>query len=322
MNCFVEYSYFVIGGLFFDNIVLAKIMLIFFFFSIIAFVKLVLKNTESFVDERVNIFKKEIPCLDTAWHYHPQYEILYVSKSTGIRFVGDSVAHFSPGDLVLVGAYLPHLWRNDASYYGTNEDINVQTIVLKFMKNFIGEGTFENPEFSAINHLLDQAKFGICFSEKTSKGLHGDLLEIIKLPPAAQSIKLLDILYKLSSSDDREILSSADMRQYEAEHSHRLDSVLKYISDNYANPISLSDVADIACMTTNSFCRFFKKMTNKSFTQFLNEVRVRNASRLLLQDSLTVSEVCYLAGYSSITNFYKQFKHIMGSTPNAYRQLI
>ena len=227
--------------------------------------KLVLKNTDSFVNERINIFKKEIPCLDSAWHYHPQYELLYVSKSTGIRFVGDSVAHFSPGDLVLVGAYLPHLWRNDVSYYSENEGIKVKTIVLKFLKNFIGEGTFENPEFAGIKHLLEESKYGICFGKEVSQKLHKELIKIVDLSPVEQSIKLLDILRRLSVTDDKKVLSSTDMRQYEAEYSHRLDSVLKYISDNYSNHISLSDVSDIACMTTNSFCRFFKKMTNKSF---------------------------------------------------------
>jgi len=109
------------------------------------------------------------------------------------------------------------------------------------------------------------------------------------------------------------------MRQYTTENSQRLDTVLKYISDNYASYINLNDVAEIACMTTNSFCRFFKKMTNKSFTRFLNEVRIRNASRLLVQDNLPVSDVCYMVGYKSIANFNKQFKQIMGTTPNGFR---
>ena len=93
--------------------------------------KLILKNTDSFKNERIYITKKEIPCLDSSWHYHAQYELLYISQSNGIRFVGDSVAHFYPGDLVLVGPYLPHLWRNDAAYYEQGATSGVKTIVLK-----------------------------------------------------------------------------------------------------------------------------------------------------------------------------------------------
>lgn len=113
------------------------------------------------------------------------------------------------------------------------------------------------------------------------------------------------------------------MRQYTAENSQQIDTAIKYISDNYSSYITLQDVSGIACMTTNSFCRFFKKMTNKSFTQFLNEVRVRNASRLLIQqENLPVSEVGYAVGYKSITNFNRQFKQIMGSTPKGYTRTV
>jgi len=282
--------------------------------------KLLLKNSENFTKERINIFCKEKPCLDTSWHYHAQYELLYISKSRGIRFVGDSVSRFSAGDLVLVGAYLPHLWRNDADYYEPDSPNDVRTVVLKFSKDFIGSETFSYPEFSMINKLLETSKYGVSFGKSVSLQFHNEIMEIVNSPRPLQIIKLLNLLHELSLTNDMKTLSSTDMRQYTTETSHRLDAVIKYISDNYSNSMTLKDIAGIACMTTNSFCRFFKKMTNKSFTQFLNEVRVRNAARLLLQEDLPVTDVCYKVGYNSITNFYKQFKHIMGCTPNNYRQ--
>ncbi|MBU2950980.1 AraC family transcriptional regulator [Tamlana agarivorans] len=283
--------------------------------------KLVLKNLEGFTSQRINIIKKEMPCLDTAWHYHSEYELLYISKSTGIRFVGDDVSPFSPGDLVLVGSYLPHLWRNDEVYYEMKEDLMVKTIVMKFTKNFMGEGTFDVPEFASIKNLLEQSNFGVSFNNAIGKALHDDIMELSNLSKGEQSIKLMDILYKLSQYEDdqKTILSSTDMRQFTKDRPDRLDSVIRYISDNYKTEISLSDVADVACMTTNSFCRFFKKMTNKSFTEFLNEVRIRNASRMLIQEDIPISEICFSVGYKSIPNFNKQFKNIMGDTPKAYR---
>ncbi len=284
--------------------------------------KLVLKKPNSFANQRFDLSCKESPCLDSSWHYHAQYELLYVSKSCGIRFVGDSVSHFYPGDLVLVGPYLPHLWRNDPSFYEGKRSEKIKTVVLKFSRDFIGKGTFDQPEFRSISLLLEQSKYGVSFGPNIGKQLHRELLGIIELSPAEQLIRLLNLLRRLSLTEDKKLLSSTDMRQYTTEPSQRLDAVLKYISDNYASNITLKDVAEIACMTTNSFCRFFKKMTNKSFTQFLNEVRIRNASRLLFQNDLTVSEVCYVVGYNSITNFYKQFKEIMGSTPKSYQQMI
>lgn len=284
--------------------------------------KLVLKNTDNSIHERLNILKKDVPCLDAAWHYHAQYELLYISQSTGIRFVGDNVEPFSPGELVLVGPYLPHLWRNDVSYYAGDDTKQVKTIITKFNKEFLGEGTFNIPYFSEINKILEDSKFGISFGSNTSKALRKEILNLADLPQVEQSIKLLHILHKLSIDPDKKVLSSSDMRQYTSENSDKIDVILKHISDNYASYMTLNDIAEVACMTTNSFCRFFKKMTNKSFTQFLNEVRIRNASRLLIQGDLPISDVCYIVGFNSITNFNKQFKQIMGCTPKNHREAI
>lgn len=283
--------------------------------------KLVLRNEVDSENKRINIYKKDVACLDSAWHYHAQYELIYVAQSTGFRFVGDNVSYFVPGELVLVGPYLPHLWRNDLSYYKENDDLSVKVFVLRFTKDFLGVDTFDNPEFSGINDLLEQANFGISFRKKEGKKLHTEFVEIVDLPKAEQSIRLLNILYKLSLSKDRTVLSSTDMRQYTDDNPHRLDLVVKYISDNYQSYITLAEISDIACLTPNSFCRFFKKMTNKSFTEFLNEVRIKNAARMLFQDNMSISEVCFNVGYKSIPNFNKQFKEIMGSTPKAYRNL-
>ena len=285
--------------------------------------KLVLQNTEDFRNERFKVLCKEEPCLDASWHYHPQYELFYEAKSSGIRFVGDSVSHFSPGELVLVGPYLPHLWRNDYSAYRQENPAEVFTVVIKFTENFIGEGTFDNPAFFSIKQLLELSKYGVSFRKKVSTAMHQDILGILELSPAEQLTKLLLILHRLSMTNDKQVLSSSDMRQYTSYDTFdRLDTVLKFISDNYMKPISLQDVADIACMTTNSFCRFFKRMTNKSYTQFLNEIRIRNASRLLMQKELRMYEVGYMVGYQSMTNFYRQFKHITGSTPKTFRRTI
>ena len=286
--------------------------------------KLVLKKSDTVVTKNLNIHTRNLPCLDTMWHYHPEIELLYITQSNGIRFVGDSVAPFFPGDLVLVGSYLPHLWRNDPSYYTEENTEQVKTIVTKFTKDFLGEDVFKISEFYEIKKLIDDCKFGLSFGKEVSKDLHEDIIQLPNLSATGQYIKLLDILNKLSlvPKENRIVLSSSDMRQMTTESSERIDTVLKYISDNYAVSISLDDISRVACMTTNSFCRFFKKMTNKSFTQFLNEIRIKNASRILVQENIPVSEVCYIVGFNSITNFNKQFKHIMGATPKKFREAI
>ncbi|WP_226912982.1 AraC family transcriptional regulator [Flavicella marina] len=285
------------------------------------FMKLFLKNSKDIVNQRLSVLRNKVPCIDSSWHYHSQFELLYVTKSSGIRFVGDSVASFHPGDLVLVGAYVPHLWRNDASFYDHKNEGNkqVETTVLKFKKEFISVETFERPEFIEIRELLDESKFGVSFGSEITEELHDTLAKIVKMPLANQSIHLMEILLKLARTNDKVRLSNTDMRQVVPHKTDKLDTVLKYISDNYTQNISLEDVSNLACMTPNSFCRFFKKMTNKSFVQFLNEVRIKKALRYLVHKEKSVSEICYLVGYNSINNFNKQFKLAMGSTPNEYR---
>ncbi|QVY65606.1 AraC family transcriptional regulator [Polaribacter sp. Q13] len=163
---------------------------------------------------------------------------------------------------------------------------------------------------------------GCFFGEEVSTDLHDLIVSLPSLPKTEQYIKLLEVLYQLSlvKEKDRLVLSSSNMRQSTKESPERIDTVLRYISDNYFSKMNLSDVADVACMTTNSFCRFFKKTTNKSFTQFLNEIRIRNASRILIQQKTPISEVCYSVGFNSITNFNKQFKLLVGSTPKKFRE--
>ena len=286
--------------------------------------KLILKKSDAPVSKKLDIYTRDVPCLDAAWHYHKEFELLYISQSNGIRFVGDSVAPFFAGDLVLVGSYLPHLWRNDPYYYSDESIQQVKTIVTKFTDDFLGKDIFQMRDFYNIRKLIEDCKLGLSFGKEISKPLHNDIMSLPKLSSTEKHIMLLSILNRLSLVDkaDRKVLSSSDMRQTTTESSERIDTVLKFISDNYASSISLDDISNVACMTTNSFCRFFKKMTNKSFTQFLNEIRIRNASRILVQENLPVSEICYIVGFNSITNFNKQFKQIMGSTPKKFREAI
>lgn len=281
--------------------------------------KLLLKNSDKIANERLKISINDLPCLDSSWHYHTQYELLYISDSFGIRFVGNNISNFSPGEIVLVAPYLPHLWRNDTPNNQGNISTKVKTIVIRFSEDFIAKNTFKLAEFSDIKKLLENSKFGLSFGINTAKDLHNDLFEIVELSAASQSIKLLKLLQYLSLSNERQVLSTIDKKQYISDNSQRIDKVLNYISENYTSHITLEQVAELAGMTNSSFCRYFKKMTNKSFTHFLNEVRIHKATHLLIQEDSQITEVGYAVGYQSITNFNRQFKVIMGESPKSYR---
>lgn len=283
--------------------------------------KLQLKQSKSFFSEKLLSYQYDQPCLDASWHYHKEYELLYVSKGSGIRFVGDSVQEFNEGELVLVGAYLPHLWRNDLSSK-IDADSNVKIVVIKFLKDFIGKGVFENPEFYVVKDMLKSADLGVLFSKETSQEFKDRLLGFDNLNAPEKSIELLSLLHELSQEKIEKQISTLDMRQYSSENGSKLDEVMKFISINYASSISLKDVAEIACMTENSFCRYFKNLTKKSFVKFLNEVRIRNAAKLLVSTNKSISEIAMEVGFPSITNFNKQFKIVQSETPKIYRERI
>ena len=286
--------------------------------------KAVLKKTETESDKKLVIEKRDVPGFDVTWHFHPEFELLYISKGSGVRFVGNHVSPFYPGELVLVGAYLPHLWRNDPTYYASESKKSVSAIVAKFTKDYMGNDIFQVPEFIGIKKLLEDSKFGISFSKEVSKNLEVELMNLANLSSPEQYLSFFNLLYKLSLTDskNRTTLSSIDLRQSIRGSSGRIDTVLRYISDNYNTNIALDEISNVACMTPNSFCRFFKKMTNKSFTQFLNEIRIRNASRLLIKDNIPISEVGYVVGFNSITNFNRKFKLITGCTPKEFREAL
>jgi len=273
-----------------------------------------LKNDKSVFKKQVVVLERTIPCLDDNWHYHPEYELIYITKSKGIRFVGDSVSQFNPGDLVIVGPYLPHLWRNDPNF----SDVDIKTYVIKFDKHFLGENTFEKSVFFRINVLLKKSNKGVLFSQSTTNDIKDIILSLADLDDTMQYIKLLEVLDVLSRDVNAHQLSMSKMSLEDDPNINRMDKVLDYISENYSRKISLDDVSKVACMTTNSFCRFFKNNTNKSFVQFLNEVRIRNAVRILTMEDMTMSEVCFAVGYNSKANFNVQFKFFMGCSAKKY----
>lgn len=216
-----------------------------------------LEQSATVFNKKLTIEKRIVPSFNVAWHFHSEFEIVYVAESNGIRFVGDNVSPFFPGDLVMVGSLLPHLWRNDPSYYNEEnpEDSKaVKTIVIKFTKDFLGDNFFRIVEFQKINKLLESSKFGLFFGEKISRNLHDTIVGLSDLPITEQYIRFLDVLYQLSLVDekDKKVLSSSDMRQSATENSERIDVVLRYISDNYASQISLNDISNY-CMHDNEF---------------------------------------------------------------------
>lgn len=254
------------------------------------------------------------------WHYHQELELVFVLKSTGTLFIGDGVEKFEVGDLVLIGKDLPHMWLNDEIYLKKNASLKAKAIAVHFRKDFLGELFFKTPEMLQILKLFKRSCNGIKF-ENVSAKLTEELNRMFLLDGFEKTIVFLEILHQLAKHNQYKLLSSTGfLDSFQLTENKKLDKVYEYLFNNFTHPISLNAVAEIAHMNPSAFSRFFKKMHNKTFSKYLNELRVGYACKLLIVNNYNVSRVCYNAGFNNISNFNRQFKNIKGLTPSQYLQ--
>src|SRR5690606_24514087 len=280
--------------------------------------KLTLEPKFSFVLQR-----DSYPYYPTPWHYHPEYELVLVVKSTGKRTIGDHEERFSDEDLVFMGPNMPHAFQNDSVYYEGNPSLKAEAIVIQFREDFLGKDFFNLPEMIAITQLFEKAKFGIKILGDTRERIAHMMHEMLPLSGTARIIRLLTILEVLSLSDEVQLLANPGfVQQYAISGNDRITKVHQYIMTNFRRNIFLEDVAEVANMSITSFCRFFKACTRKSFSQFLNEIRIGYACKLLMEDDQNISQICYESGFNNMSNFNRQFKKVTGKSPLQYRNEI
>ncbi|MDN5211801.1 AraC family transcriptional regulator [Fulvivirgaceae bacterium BMA12] len=253
---------------------------------------------------------------DAPWHYHPELELTYIVSSKGMRYVGDSIQKFEPGDLVLLGADLPHCWKNTGGSAG-----DASSIVIQWKENFLGEGWLQNPEFAAVNNLLTLASRGIKFGVKLTTEVEEMLFAILKESGFKRLIFLLEILNHLAVSSDYTLLSGDNfIANLNLEANDRINKVYNFVRENYGRKITLQEVASLVAMSEEAFCRFFKKTLNKSFFTFLNEYKVNLACKLLVETNYQVTRIAYECGYESLPYFYRQFQKFVHCSPASYKK--
>ncbi|TMM55759.1 AraC family transcriptional regulator [Maribacter algarum] len=262
-----------------------------------------------------------MPCIEQDWHFHPEIELIYFLKSTGTRYVGNSVGNFEAGELYLIGGNVPHLFRNHREYYDNVDEQNeaVDLIVVKFERDFLGEVFKELPEAKRLETLFDNANRGLKFSKAATYLVHTHMMGLVWSKGLSRIVGLLKILDILSISENYGFLCSNGFdNSYKKNEKERMARIISYLNENFENKIELETVAGIAHMAPNAFCRYFKKRTQKSFIQYLNEIRIGNACKLLIEGDLQITNVCYQSGFNTLTNFNRQFKSIMNMTPTEY----
>jgi AraC-like DNA-binding protein len=263
----------------------------------------------------------DFPHFTYPWHFHSEFEIVYVLKSSGKRFVADSIEPFSEGDLTLMGSNLPHFWKSEDINSPTNENLRVNAIVVQFHKDFFRDEINTYPEFHRISELLKKASRGVHFpspgNEKIGKMMKR-LLKLNGLDRMLYFIKLMDTMARTVNC--RTLASTAYQLEEHKELNSRLDKIMHFINTNYQRKITQEEIAARIGMSTVAFCRYFKEKTGKGFIFFINEMRVGYACKLLIENHLSVTQICFECGFSNLSNFNRTFKRLTSYTPGEYRQ--
>lgn len=269
------------------------------------------------------LFKDLIsPHFNPNWHFHPDLQISFIVSGKGTRFIADHVETFEEEDLVLTGTNVPHLWRSDEAYFNQDSDLSTRGLVIYFNQELINDGLLQKNDFYHINKLIKNSARGIEFYGETKKEIKALLLKMEKAKGFKRIILLLEIINVLANSKNYKLLASpAYTNVLKADDTKKMSLVYEYVMTNFKSKIALEDISDMLNMTTTSFCKYFKPRANKTFTRFVNEIRIGHARKLLLQDNLNISEIAYECGFSTLSNFNKQFKSIADMPPYEYRKL-
>jgi AraC-like DNA-binding protein len=258
---------------------------------------------------------------DPNWHFHSEYQIFVVLKGTGTKFIGDHVSPFKPGEVVVTGPNLPHLWRSDHEYF-ESRDLMTEGIVIYFQESFLGSEFLQKTEMHRIRQLLSRAARGLEIVGSTRDLVRKMMFDVMAQKDFDSVLTLLQLLNILSSTTDYRLLSSRgysnNMRDTDTE---RMNRVHEFVMKRFREKITLDEAAAEANMSPTSFSRYFKNHANKTFSHFLAEIRIGYSCKLLQEGDVAVSEVCYASGFNTLSNFNRKFKEVTKYTPGEYRRV-
>ena len=243
------------------------------------------------------------------WHFHPEYEIVFIEGANGTRHVGDHIERFEGSDLVFIGPNIPHL----------NFDYGIQTpydkIVIQMKEDFLIKAFLNIPELTDIHRLFEKARHGVSFHGETKRMIGSRLRTISTLDHFNQLIEVLTIFQTMAHSSEYQLLNANPVdKHYNLKEQQRIRKVHHFVEENYQRKIEISEMGEITNLTSAAFCRYFKKTMKVTFTDYLNQYRINQAKKLLLLDK-NVTEVCFECGFMSLSYFNRTFKKITGENP-------
>jgi AraC-like DNA-binding protein len=271
-------------------------------------------------DHSFGVRREMAPNINNRWHYHPEIELIHFHNGYGTQFIGDHISQFEPGDIVLVGSNLPHFWKYDEANNGQETVANPYSTVIHFFEHFMGERFLHLPETRHVKALLEKAKRGVVLKASNSKNIAGLIEKIYQSEGINKIIALIECVSEFAACKNIITLSSLGFKyDFPESENVRINAIYNYSLNNFHNKIRLADVAGIAGMTPNSFCRYFKHYTGKTYSDFVMDIRVGYACKLLIANKTNIKQICSESGFNNFSCFHQYFKKITGKTPQAYQ---
>jgi AraC-like DNA-binding protein len=266
------------------------------------------------------VFKWEPFGLTTRWHYHPEIELIYFVDGETSAVIGDGFQHFREGDLVILGANFPHVLQESKEYARLHPNHQPFGLIIQFTEVFLGKDFLEKPELLPVKNLLLRAGRGLHFHKSAVEKVASALLGMNQLNESRKLLSLLDVLVTLSEEEAFEFLTPKGYVFGAGQDEERMHNIHQYVYEHFTRAITIKEIAAIANMTGTSFCRYFRTRTLKHFTQFVNEIRVAYACRLLSNNNYSVTNACFESGFNSLSYFNRQFKQAMKVSPQQYQK--
>ena len=252
---------------------------------------------------------------ESVWHFHSEYELIYISNGKGQRHIGNHISEYENGELIFIGPRIPH--------YGfiQHQEFEPKKVVVQMKEDFLGETFMSAPEMHNIKKLFERSENGISFKGSVKHEVGEQLLNLEQFEGFEKLIQLLKILNILATSEEYHLLKAESLVfEVMSQDVARMELILKYIRANYTETITLENISNEVNMTVPSFCRFFKKLTHQTFTQFVNEFRVFKACRLLQSKDLLITDVANTVGFKNLSHFNKQFLLVTGLRPSEFKK--
>ena len=250
------------------------------------------------------------------YHTHEELQIMLVIKGHGSAYIGDKILQFEEGDIFLLGQNLPHVFKDKQ-----DNNTGIESISIFFLQDFMGEGFLKLPETRLLGDLFEESKRGLKIHGDIKAVITDSIHQINNISGLNRLLLLVDTLEQIANSEDLSFISSPGYHKPKrAIDGQKINDVFDFMLANYSREIKLEEIAEIANMSSTAFCRYFKHHTRKTYSRFLNEIRVGQACKMLVEDKLSVSQICYNSGFNNISNFNRQFKKISDFTPSEYQK--